>query len=87
VTVVVPAYNAAAFVRRAVDSVLSQTWADRELLVVDDGSTDGTLGVLAGYGERVRVLTQANAGPAAARNHGLRAARGRYVAYLDADDW
>jgi glycosyltransferase involved in cell wall biosynthesis len=87
VSVVVPAYNAAAFVRRAVDSVLAQTWADRELLVVDDGSRDGTRDVLAGYGDRVRVLAQTNAGPAAARNHGLREARGRYVAFLDADDW
>jgi glycosyltransferase involved in cell wall biosynthesis len=87
VSVVMPAYNAAACVRRAVDSVLAQTWADFELLVVDDGSTDGTLDVLAGYGERIRVLTQPNAGPAAARNHGLRESRGRYVAFLDADDW
>lgn len=87
VSVVVPAYNAAAFVRRAVDSVLAQTLVDHELLVVDDGSSDGTRDVLAGYGDRVRVLAQANAGPAAARNHGLREARGRYVAFLDADDW
>jgi glycosyltransferase involved in cell wall biosynthesis len=86
VTVVVPAYNAAAHVRRAVDSVLAQTWHDLELLVVDDGSTDGTLDALAGYGERLRVLRQANAGPAAARNRGLREAGGEYVAFLDADD-
>ena len=87
VTVVVPAYNAAAFVRRAVDSVLAQSAADPELLVVDDGSSDATLQVLAAYGGRLRVIAQANAGPAAARNRGLAEARGRYVAFLDADDW
>lgn len=82
-----PAYNAAAHVRRAIDSVLAQTWQDLELLVVDDGSSDGTLDVLAEYGTRLRVLQQANAGPAAARNHGLSEARGEYVAFLDADDF
>lgn len=87
VSVIIPAYNAAAFVRRAVDSALAQTWVDREVLVVDDGSTDGTLDALAGYGDGLRLLTQANAGPAAARNRGLHEARGRYVAFLDADDW
>lgn len=86
VSVVMPAYNAAAFVRRAVDSVLAQSFAGFELIVVDDGSVDDTSAVLATYGNQLRVLAQANAGPAAARNHGLRAARGRYVAFLDADD-
>jgi glycosyltransferase involved in cell wall biosynthesis len=86
VSVVMPAYNAAAFVRRAIDSVLAQTFTDLELLVVNDGSQDDTLSVLAGYRDRLRVLAQPNGGPAAARNRGLQAARGRYVAFLDADD-
>ncbi len=81
-----PAYNAAACISRAVDSVLAQTLQDFELLVVDDGSTDNTRDVLASYGGRICVLTKTNGGPAAARNHGLRHARGRYVAFLDADD-
>lgn len=86
VSVIIPAYNAAGCVRRAVDSVLAQSFRDFELLVVDDGSSDDTLEVLAAYGDRLRPLAQANGGPAAARNHGLRQARGEYVAFLDADD-
>ena len=87
VSVVVPAYNAARHVGRAVDSVLNQTLLDLEVLVVDDGSSDETVSVLQAYGARIRVLQQVNAGPAAARNLGLREARGTYVAFLDADDF
>lgn len=87
VSVIIPAYNAATWVGRAVDSVLSQTWTDLEILVVDDGSTDDTRNVLAGFSPPVQVLTQANAGPAAARNLGLARATGEYVAFLDADDY
>ena len=87
VCVIIPAYNAAGFIRRAVDSVLAQTFQDFELLVVDDGSTDDTRTVLASYGDRIRLLTKENGGPAAARNHGLRHAQGRYVAFLDSDDY
>lgn len=86
VSVIIPAYNAAGCVRRAVDSVLGQSFRDFELLVVDDGSTDATRAVLAEYGERLRLLARENGGPAAARNHGLHQARGKYVAFLDADD-
>ena len=86
VSVIIPAYNAAGHVRRAVDSVLAQSFQDFELLVVDDGSTDATRAVLAEYGDRLRLLAKANGGPAAARNLGLSHASGDYVAFLDADD-
>lgn len=87
VSVIIPAYNAAGCVRRAVDSVLEQSFQDLELLVVDDGSTDATRAVLAEYGDRLHLLAKQNGGPAAARNHGLQHARGEYVAFLDADDY
>lgn len=86
VSVVIPAYNAAWCVRRAVDSVLAQTFTDSELIVVDDGSTDDTAHVLAEYGSRVRIVSKPNGGLSSARNAGIAAARGRYVAFLDADD-
>jgi glycosyltransferase involved in cell wall biosynthesis len=86
VSVVIPAWNAARSLSRAIDSVLAQTWARREVIVVDDGSMDDTLDVLAGYGDQLRVLSQANGGPSSARNRGLRESRGAYVAFLDADD-
>ena len=86
VSVVIPAWNAAGCLSRAIDSVLAQTWLEWEIIVVDDGSTDHSLALLAGYSGRIQVISQANAGPSAARNRGLRAARGQYVAFLDADD-
>lgn len=86
VSVVIPTYNAAWCVGRAIDSVLAQSWQDLELIVVDDGSTDGTAGVLQGYGDRILRIDQSNAGMSAARNAGIGAARGRYIAFLDADD-
>ncbi|NKN33381.1 glycosyltransferase [Marichromatium bheemlicum] len=82
-----PCYNAERFVAAAVDSVLGQGYRQVELIVVDDGSSDGSIEILRGYGERLRLLTQRNQGPYVARNHGLQAARGAYVAFLDADDW
>jgi hypothetical protein len=87
VSVVIPAFNAARFIDRAIGSVLSQTWTDIEVLVVDDGSTDDTVAVLRRYGRHVTLIQQRNAGPAAARNRGLQAAVGEFVAFLDADDW
>lgn len=86
VSVVIPAYNAAPFIARAIESVLAQTRPVLEVLVVDDGSRDRTAEIAAGFGAPVRVVRQANAGPSAARNHGARLARGEWIALLDADD-
>lgn len=86
VSCIVPVFNGERYLSEALDSILTQTYAPVELIVVDDGSTDGTAAVLAAYSERVRALWQPNAGPAAAHNRGLRAAQGEFVAFLDADD-
>ncbi|MBU2538379.1 MAG: glycosyltransferase [Proteobacteria bacterium] len=86
VSVIIPTYNRAVFLARAIDSVLSQSYPDFELIVVDDGSTDETQALLASYGENLKVLRQENRGPAAARNAGIRAARHPLLAFLDSDD-
>jgi glycosyltransferase involved in cell wall biosynthesis len=86
VSVIVPAYNAARYIGTALDSVMAQTYAPIEIVVVDDGSTDETAEVVRGYGDRVRYVYQENARQAAARNHGVREARGDLIAFLDADD-
>jgi glycosyltransferase involved in cell wall biosynthesis len=88
ISVIVITYNAAEYVGHAIDSVLQQSWANLELIVVDDGSTDDTPSVVARFTDpRLRYVTQSNRGPNSARNHGIREARGDYVAFLDADDW
>jgi glycosyltransferase involved in cell wall biosynthesis len=87
VSVVIPTYNSAHFVCEAVDSCLAQTYPNREIIVVDDGSTDHTRTLLeARYGKQIRYLYQQNAGPSAARNCGIRAARGPFIQFCDADD-
>jgi glycosyltransferase involved in cell wall biosynthesis len=86
VSVVIPAYNAERFVAAAIESVLAQTFKDLEVIVVDDGSRDGTGAIAARFGEPVRYLRQDNAGVAAARNRGIRESRGGLTAFLDADD-
>lgn len=87
VSVVIPVYNGAAFIGRAIESALEQSHRPCEVIVVNDGSTDGTLDALAPYRGRIRLLSIANGGVSNARNLGMQASRGELVAFLDADDY
>jgi glycosyltransferase involved in cell wall biosynthesis len=87
VSIIIPCHNAEPWLRATLESALAQTWPDREIIFVDDGSTDASLMIAKGFAFRgVQVAAQPNAGAAAARNAGLRLARGDYVQFLDADD-
>lgn len=86
VSVVIPAYNCAAYLPEAIQSVFAQTYPDWEIVVVDDGSTDATEAVVAPFLDRIRYIRQANKGLPGARNTGIRATTGELVALLDADD-
>jgi glycosyltransferase involved in cell wall biosynthesis len=86
VSAIIPAYNAQAFIREAVDSALAQTHRDLEVIVVDDSSTDDTPQFLRGYSDRITVIRKRNGGAAASRNAGANAATGDWLAFLDADD-
>ena len=90
ISIVIPAYNSAAYLEKCVDSVASQAYGNFEILIVDDGSTDNTKEAAASLirrDSRVRYLYQENAGASAARNHGIHSAKGEYLTFLDADDW
>lgn len=86
ISVVIPAYNARAYIGRTIESVLRQTHPPSEIIVVDDGSTDNTAEVIRGFAGRVKLIEQANAGASAARNAGIEAATGDWIAFLDGDD-
>ena len=86
ISAVIPAYNAETYIARAIDSVLAQTCPVDEIIVVDDGSTDKTAGIARSYGDKVKLIQQPNAGVSAARNTGIFAATGDWIAFLDADD-
>ena len=86
ISCVVPVFNGERFLTEALESIFAQTYRPIEVLVVDDGSTDGTADVLARFADRIEVIRQENAGPAASRNRGLAAATGAFVAFQDADD-
>lgn len=89
VSVIIPAYNAERFIGETISSVLNQTYSNLEILVVDDGSTDKTAEIVCQYihdDRRIKLIQQANAGVAAARNHGIHISKGKFIAPLDADD-
>jgi glycosyltransferase involved in cell wall biosynthesis len=87
ISVIVPLYNKSAYVRRALDSIAVQMFSNFEVIVVDDGSTDGGQDIVASYPDpRFRLIRQINSGPGAARNRGAAEARGEFLAFLDADD-
>ena len=90
ITVVIPVYNVEAYLRQCLDSVLNQTMSDWEAICVNDGSTDGSAGILEEYAtrdSRFKVIAQKNGGLSSARNTGLDAAKGDYVLFLDSDVW
>lgn len=86
ISVIIPTYNGARYIRQAIDSVLAQSYSDYEIIVVDDGSTDNTAEILWPYGDRITYLYQSNQKLPTARNNGITASKGKYLAFLDSDD-
>ena len=90
ISVIIPVYNAEQYIKRCLNSVLNQTFNDYEIIMVNDGSTDGSLEILKKYesqNSKLKVITQKNLKAAAARNSGLKYASGEYIAFIDADDY
>ncbi|MFQ6116408.1 MAG: glycosyltransferase [bacterium] len=85
-SVIIPSYNRLPFLKEAVESVLNQSYRNFELIVVDDGSTDGTKEFAAGLGDQIKYVYQKSGGPGSARNRGIREAGGRFITFLDSDD-
>lgn len=86
ISVIIPNYNYAQYLRMAIDSVLAQTYSQIEIIVVDDGSSDGSREVLESYGDKITTVFQSNAGVSAARNRGIAESSGDFIAFLDPDD-
>ena len=90
VSIIIPAYNTAEYIHRAIESSIRQTHSNIEIIIIDDGSTDNTLEIAKKYAEkdsRIRVIHQDNGGVSSARNHGMREANAEYYVFLDSDDW
>lgn len=90
ISIIIPVYNAARYLRECVDSILQQSFANFEIILIDDGSTDDSPQICDGYAacdQRVKVVHKPNAGVSAARNDGLDRARAEYITFVDSDDW
>ncbi|HUT04561.1 MAG TPA: glycosyltransferase [bacterium] len=87
VSIIIAVYNSEQYVARAIESALNQTMKEVEVIVADDGSSDGTPGVLRRYEGQIKIIRQENKGPSAARNAGIKASQGKYICFLDSDDW
>lgn len=91
VTIVIPVYNAESYIRKCIESILRQTYTNWEIIAIDDGSTDNSLVVLCEYEkkyhEKIRVISQSNSGVANARNKGIKEAKGKYIMFIDNDDY
>ena len=86
ISVVIPVYNGSRHLRTCINSALNQTYPMVEIVAVNDGSSDNSMEILKSYGDRIRVIDQANSGPAIARNNGVKTCHGELVAFLDQDD-
>ena len=86
VSVVIPAYNCAGMIAETLHTVLEQDYPSIEIIVINDGSTDATLSVLASFGDKINVINQLNSGSAVARSKGIHEAKGKYIAFIDSDD-
>jgi glycosyltransferase involved in cell wall biosynthesis len=85
ISIIIPAYNCEETIVRCVDSILRLTWGNKEIIIIDDGSTDATPDILKGYGSDIRIIRTPNAGPSRARNIGVREATGEFIAFTDSD--
>ena len=89
-SIIIPVYNAERYLHQCIESVIAQTFKDWEMILVNDGSKDGSLAICQEYtskDSRIRVIDKPNGGPSSARNRGLDEAQGEYVYFMDADDW
>src|SRR3954463_5077031 len=87
VSIIIPVYNAEKYIAETINSAADQTWSNKEIIIIDDGSTDGSLAIAKRFAnDQIKVFSQANKGASAARNRGLLEAKGKYVQFLDGDD-